>query len=49
VPDPYRPLPPEGTGGEADPESTGTLFLMVFFLMLIAGFWGIMYVTLLGR
>lgn len=39
-----RDLPPE-----EEPVFTGTLFLMVLFLMLIFGFWGMMYVTLLNR
>lgn len=34
---------------ETEPVVTGTLFLMVLFLMMIAGFWGIMYLTLLHR
>ena len=37
-------LPP----GE-QPVVTGTLFLMMIFLMMIAGFWGIMYYLLLNR
>lgn len=32
-----------------EPTTTGTLFLMLIFLMLIAGFWGMMYVMLLHR
>lgn len=37
-------LPP----GE-EPIFTGTLFLMVILLMLIFGFWAMMYATLLDR
>lgn len=49
IPDPYHPLPPGGGPVDVDPETTGTLFLMIFFLMLIVGFWAIMYFTLLRR
>ncbi len=37
-------LPPE-----EEPVFTGTLFLMVVLLMLIFGFWVMMYATLLNR
>jgi hypothetical protein len=37
-------LPPD-----EQPVVTGTLFLMMIFLMMIAGFWGIMYYLLLNR
>ena len=37
-------LPPE-----EEPTTTGTLFIMIFFLMALAGMWGIMYLTLLSR
>jgi len=57
-PDPYSPLPdsvlahPEAdappSAGE-EPNTTGTLFLMIIFLMMIAGFWAILYLTLLHR
>lgn len=32
-----------------EPVFTGTLFLMVILLMLIFGFWAMMYATLLNR
>lgn len=32
-----------------DPDVSGTVFLMVLFLMGIAGLWLIMYLMLLGR
>ena len=34
---------------EEEPTTTGTLFIMIFFLMALAGMWGIMYFTLLSR
>lgn len=34
---------------EEEPTTTGTLFIMIFFLMALAGMWGIMYFTLLNR
>ena len=34
---------------DEQPVVTGTLFLMMVFLMMVAGFWGIMYYTLLHR
>ena len=37
-------LPPE-----EEPTTTGTLFIMILFLMALAGMWGIMYLTLLNR
>jgi len=57
IPDPYRPLPPSVLAApataelppEQEPNSTGTFFLMMIFLMLIAGFWVIMYFMLLRR
>ena len=45
------PAEPAQTGiapGE-EPVATGTLFLMVILLMLIAGIWGIVYQMLLTR
>ncbi|HET9983922.1 MAG TPA: hypothetical protein VFQ38_10060 [Longimicrobiales bacterium] len=52
-----NPAPATGTtdprltemAAEEEPVTTGTLFLMLVFLMMIAGFWGLMYVTLLQR
>jgi hypothetical protein len=55
MPDPYSPLPAPPTGAptsipeEEEPIATGTFFLMIVFLMLIAGVWAILYLTLLGR
>ncbi len=42
---------PEDTefGPGEEPVATGTFFLMIVFLMLIFGFWVMMYVLLLGR
>ena len=37
-------LPPH-----AEPVVTGTVFIMLVFLMALAGLWGIMYLLLLGR
>lgn len=34
---------------EEEPTTTGTLFIMVLFLMALVGMWGIMYFTLLSR
>ncbi len=34
---------------EEEPTTTGTLFIMVLFLMALVGMWGIMYFTLLNR
>ena len=41
----------KGTGipPDEEPVFTGTLFLMVILLMLIFGFWAMMYGTLLDR
>ena len=38
-------LPP----AEEQPTTTGTLFIMVLFLMAMGAMWGLMYLTLLGR
>lgn len=47
------PTPDESASTELPPEeeptTTGTLFIMILFLMAIAGMWGIMYFTLLNR
>lgn len=40
---------PDGLPKEEEPVFTGTLFLMVVLLMLIFGFWAMMYATLLER
>lgn len=34
---------------EEEPNTTGTLFLTIILLMIIFGFWGLMYLTLLDR
>jgi hypothetical protein len=55
--DPYRPLPsaPPGSEGaiaelaEEEPVTTGTLFLTLILLMMIFGFWAMMYGVLLQR
>jgi hypothetical protein len=58
--DPTRPLPgapATGTGRpehselapEEEPSTPGTLFLSVILLMIIAGFWIIIYLRLLDR
>lgn len=39
---------PEAESGE-EPVTTGTLFVMILFLMALAGMWGIMYLILLER
>lgn len=41
--------PPEELAPEEEPTTTGTLFIMVLFLMALAGMWGIMYFMLLSR
>ena len=38
-----------GIPPDEEPVFTGTLFLMVILLMLIFGFWAMMYATLLNR
>ena len=42
-PDPPRHDP------EEEPVTTGTLFIMVLFLMALAGLWALMYLLLLDR
>jgi hypothetical protein len=32
-----------------EPVATGTLFLMIVFLMIVAGIWSMLYITLLSR
>ena len=39
----------ESLPDEAEPVTTGTLFIMIVFLMALAGMWGIMYLMLLER
>jgi len=38
-----------GLSPDEEPTTTGTLFIMILFLMALAGMWGIMYLTLLNR
>lgn len=48
---------PQGQGTNAEgglhpdhePVTTGTLFILLVFLMALAGLWVLMYFTLLGR
>ena len=34
---------------EPEPQITGTLFIMILFLMALGAMWGLMYLTLIGR
>lgn len=48
------PRPPEARGDpslspEEEPVTTGTLFIMLLFLMAMGAMWGLMYLTLLSR
>ena len=43
------PTPDTGLAPDEEPTTTGTLFIMVLFLMALVGMWGIMYFTLLSR
>ncbi|MDX1566342.1 MAG: hypothetical protein R3223_00995 [Longimicrobiales bacterium] len=36
-------------GDASEPNTVGTLFIMILFLMALAGMWGIMYLMLLER
>lgn len=38
-----------GLSPEEEPVTTGTLFIMILFLMALAGMWILMYLVLLGR
>ncbi len=40
---------PEDSASEEEPVITGTLFLNTLILIMIFGFWVMMYFTLLGR
>jgi len=40
---------PDAGAAPEEPTTTGTLFIMILFLMALAGMWGIMYLTLLNR
>jgi hypothetical protein len=44
-----RDTPAGGNQEEPEPNATGTVFLMVVFLMATIGLWVIMYLKLLGR
>lgn len=51
-PEPAAELEPPAEGDvveEEDPIATGTLFVMLLFLMALAGMWLLMYLMLLGR
>lgn len=39
---------PTAAGEEEEPVITGTLFLTALLLVLIIGFWVLMYITLIG-
>lgn len=41
--------PEGGLSPQEEPNTIGTLFILIVFLMALAGLWGIMYFTLLGR
>lgn len=38
-----------GLHEEEQPNTTGTLFIMILFLMALAGMWALMYMVLLER
>jgi hypothetical protein len=42
-----RDAPPPS--GEEEPELTGTLFVVLMFIILTAGLWAAVYLILLGR
>lgn len=42
-----RDTPPPA--GEEEPELTGTLFVVLMFIILTAGLWAAVYFILLGR
>jgi len=42
-------LPDSEASSGNEPVTIGTLFILIVFLMALAGLWGIMYFTLLGR
>lgn len=39
----------DGPSPDELPSTTGTVFIMILFLMAMAAMWGLMYMTLLGR
>lgn len=43
------PAEPSELAPEIEPVTTGTIFILLVFLMALAGLWAIMYLTLLGR
>jgi hypothetical protein len=48
--DEQRPGDPAVDGKqEPEPDATGTVFVMVLFLMATVALWGIMYLRLIGR
>jgi len=40
---------PDGLPPDQEPTTTGTLFIMLLFLMALAGMWFLMYMILLER
>ncbi len=44
-----RERSPGGSTGESEPDISGTLFLTTVILVMIFGFWTLMYWTLLSR
>jgi len=40
---------PDSGQGEPEPDASGTVFVMILFLMATIGLWVIMYLKLLGR
>jgi hypothetical protein len=47
---PGNPAPREGEGGEERiPPPMGTLFILIAYLAILAGMWGVMYLGLLER
>lgn len=48
APDPHETERP-GIEPEEEPTTTGTLFVMLLFLMALAGMWVLMYMVLLER
>ena len=46
---PARPPDPSELTPEEEPSTPGTLFLCVILLMIVAGFWVIIYLRLLHR
>ena len=49
MPAPSPDSDPAGLDPEEEPVTTGTLFIMVLFLMALAGLWALMYLILLDR